>query len=1238
MMEQQGRGQNEEVERLTHCPPSFATPLPIVCVSLDWVAGMSSQGASYNKQASSLSTNTTKTRITTITTTTRKKRLIQFSNATIKSSLWKTTTTTTTTTMVDRFFLFQIFISLLLFVSPPNHHCHSFTCITTTVFKTNVLHPTIVSTRLSSSSSGDNNKEAAVNGSFSSQSTTTALSSSSLLLDNSSSSLPRRRAGQDGYSVMRQPLQRETWDASIDPIFEIPKSVDSKQKQQQDSEWWTKTRNGPGSLRSKNDDDDDDDDIHSTTATSSPTPSIDVAAENLNLFQRSFDTLDFPYVLRALQKECFTLPGKKLVEQAEKITTTTSSSQNRKVESTYRPLLANTLEAVQEQYQAVQEMQWLLLDSTSTASVRVSDAYYRTRRGYQVDIANKPPPLEGHRFDLDSILQLVEEGQILEGPELLDISVMMNVMEELQWWSKGLEHATVTLGSVATRPSATEKYVNDNNNHHDDNNKNDSDDSKEPSFVQLPKIIQGIQLNTTLQTLLEEAFDDKGQLSGKTFPILGQLRATIRTLKADILQTLDAIVQLPSVKARLALESGGPLYSEVMSAGGGGRLVLPMDPQYASEFGIVHDSSRSGKTVYVEPSEIVGPTNQLRQVEHELEKEEAKVWRSLTEQVWDNRRDLQASVQAVAQLDLCVARCLLGMKWQGIIPTVQEEGVIALKDAKHPVLLLRQRRQGLNVVVGSDIFLGANGNQGLVLTGPNSGGKTVILKLLGLLALMSRSGIPIPAAPSSISDRDVYHPRVDFFNPVLADIGDIQSVDGDLSTFSGHMLVCREVLALAKSGKNALVLMDELGSGTDPAQGVAIAQALLEALLETGCRVAITTHYMALKQLASSDDRFSVAGMQFVGGRPTYKLLPGVVGESYALAVAERLQLPQTVLDRANELLDSETRQLGDLIRDMEDQKALIDQQVVEIQEKKKEIAKLETKMKQEQIRLEKLMLTARREEAQKFAKKLEEKEQILEDVLAKLKSDPSRKLVAKSWDEIKFVKRDAINEAENVPSVLQAKKKKAAAVEEAIQELVPLAEIRNRPILQEGHVVTVCKPGSLFGREAIVVRDQGKQLQVQVSGLPMSMKNTDLSMIAANPDVIAHSKSNLQNSSAGKSSRLSKSTEKALMAENTGSSSSMVQDSNMSGVRSPTIRMDFNTVDVRGCNLEEAIHNVQQKLSNSVMRGCKTIFVLHGHGSGGVLKSKLRGWLKGEKTLIKSWAPADQSDGGDAFTRIELK
>ena len=346
---------------------------------------------------------------------------------------------------------------------------------------------------------------------------------------------------------------------------------------------------------------------------------------------------------------------------------------------------------------------------------------------------------------------------------------------------------------------------------------------------------------------------------------------------------------------------------------------------------------------------------------------------------------------------------------------------------------------------------------------------------------MARCGIPVPAAAgtttalprSHVDNKTIeYQPRVDFFNPVLADIGDLQSVGGDLSTFSGHMLVCREVLT--NSGRNALILMDELGSGTDPNQGVAIAQALLEAVIESGARVAITTHYLQLKQLAASDDRFAVAGMQFVNGRPTYKLLPGTVGESFALAVAERLGLPQKVLDRANELLDSETRAMGDLIREMEDQKALLDKQVEEMDQKRIEFAAMEMKVREEKLRLERKQLDARRQEARKFAKTLEEKEAVLENVLEKLKADPSRRVVAKSWDDIRFVKRDALNEAENVPSVMANKQKVAAAVNEVSAELIPIAELREKPALQSGDKLVVCKNGPLFAREAVVTKVLG--------------------------------------------------------------------------------------------------------------------------------------------------------------------
>lgn len=1056
------------------------------------------------------------------------------------------------------------------------------------------------------------------------------------------------RAGEDGYSVLRQPAN---WDVDEDPQFDVPDSLyDDKsntyQQQQLDEEWWSVSRNnkqqapllgrGMGSLPTK---ESTQPSVQSERFNDRTNNSV---SEELNLRQRSLDTLDFPRVLHELYQECSTVPAKRIIQQAmsvaplsysNNIDSSSSAAASAAVSLVDQPLIADTVQGSQERYQAVQEMEYLLLGGDASVRFNSADFTYSNRLGYKESLIGRPPPLGGIGFNLQALLAFATtQAKVLEGPELLEVLAILNALQNIQLWNEGLLRANQL-------------------------------DTNTIKFVQLTTIASEISVNATLQELLQTALDENGRLSGVTFPILGRLRARIRTHKTDIMSTLDNLLATPSMRSKLALESGGALYSQV---GSSGRLVIPAEPKHAASIGIVHDTSRSGKTVFVEPHEIIGQTNELRQTEAELRTEEARIWRSLTEQILVQRDVLEQSVKAVGQLDLVLARSLLGRKLYGTVPIVREEGVIVLRDAKHPVLILR----GIENVVGSDIDLGSGKNQGLVLTGPNAGGKTVILKLLGLLALMARSGIPVPAQSATVSHWDsyhdnihtkninddihnendgknmMYHPRVDFFNPVLADIGDLQSVGGDLSTFSGHMLVCREVLN--NSGRNALVLMDELGSGTDPNQGVAIAQALLEAVIETGARVAITTHYIQLKQLATSDDRFSVGGMQFVNGRPTYKLLPGTVGESFALAVAERLGLPQQVLDRANELLDSETRQMGDLICEMEDQKMLMDQQAYELEQKHKEMAAMELKMKEEKIRLEKKQLDARRLEARKFAKLLEEKEAILEDVLEKLKKDPTRRVVAKSWDDIRFVKREALVEAENVPSVVARKQKVAATIEEVSAELVPISEMREKPDLQVGDTLYVCKQGPLFAKEATVTKTMGHRVEVKVNNMTVILKLSQVAMSTGNPIPTEW----LDNGMTNESDRLvvkvvsrSKAAERAIAAEGTvkrsGTGTTTVTGivpSVPSSSSLPTIRTQSNTIDVRGCNLMEAQSKIKDKFSAALLSGRRVVYILHGHGAGGVLKSKLRGWLKTEQQLVQRYGAADMLDGGDAFTRVELR
>ena len=420
--------------------------------------------------------------------------------------------------------------------------------------------------------------------------------------------------------------------------------------------------------------------------------------EELDLLQRSVDTLDYPRVLNALYQECTTVPAKRLVREAARVTSRTtslngSSSSNTKkskipksAERAYQPLTAETVQGSQERYRAVQEMEWLLNGGNHSFQISQSEQEeyytYRNRLNYKETLIGRPPPFAaGHGFNLDAILDLAAtQAKVLEGPELLEVSAMLDTLENVRLWNdEGLQKA---------RPPE----------HH-------------LEFVQLSAVASCITVNATLQDLLHNAFDDdsEGRLSGTTFPTIGRLRARVRSLKADIMATLDGLLATPSIQAKLALESGGAVYSEVS----GGRLVIPVEQKYASAVGIVHDTSRSGKTVFVEPNEIIGSTNELRQAEGELRAEEARVWRSLTEQILVNRVDLETSVNAVGQLDLVLARVLLGRQLRGTVPVVEDEGVIALRNAQHPVLLLR----GVENVVGSDVSLGADKNQGLVLTG-----------------------------------------------------------------------------------------------------------------------------------------------------------------------------------------------------------------------------------------------------------------------------------------------------------------------------------------------------------------------------------------------------------------------------------------------------------------------------------------------------------------------------------------
>ncbi len=492
----------------------------------------------------------------------------------------------------------------------------------------------------------------------------------------------------------------------------------------------------------------------------------------------------------------------------------------------------------------------------------------------------------------------------------------------------------------------------------------------------------GVHVDANLLDWLLHSFDASGALSGERYPEIGDLRRRVLALKARIQAVLDSIVRD---------EGTASLLQDRFVTERGGRYVVPVRAgAHRRGFGIVHATSQSGETLFVEPAEVVERTNELKEVEAALERAERRVLTQLSRLVAAGAPGIATSLEAATALDLVAARVGLGRQLGGVVPQVGASGRLHLVRSRHPVLVLR----GVDVVA-NDLDLGGAA-RGLVLTGPNTGGKTVALKTLGLAALFARAAIPFPAEEGS---------RIDCFRPILADVGDLQSVEGDLSTFSGHVVVLKHVLAVAAPG--ALVLMDEMGVGTDPAQGAALARAVLEALVDAGAEVAVTTHYAELKGLAASDPRFAVAAVQVRDGRPTYRVAAGLAGESHGLETARRLALPEAVVARARAVLDAGTRDLADLMAELDAARAEATDRAAALAAAQEQLALREKDVQRRLRLLDEKRQKVREEVGASFEARLRKQEDELKGIIAALQRSPDSRRAGATLERLRSV-RDA--------------------------------------------------------------------------------------------------------------------------------------------------------------------------------------------------------------------------------------
>ena len=436
--------------------------------------------------------------------------------------------------------------------------------------------------------------------------------------------------------------------------------------------------------------------------------------------------------------------------------------------------------------------------------------------------------------------------------------------------------------------------------------------------VQAPrmsKLAAGLGYHDELVRMARETFDAAGELRDGASPDLGRLRRERDLVAARVRSEADRLLQS---------EEYAPFLQDRFVTLREDRFVLPLRASFKSMgLGIVHDTSRSGETVFVEPTALVELNNRLKVAEIEIRRESRRILEELAGVVSQAAEGLRQDREILTRLDFLAAAARLAVAYDGTPVEIVDQPIVDLRLLRHPLLALRAV-ESRSKVTPNDVALGRVAEHStakvLVVSGPNAGGKTVLLKSVGLAALLARAGLPVPAAPGS---------RVGFFHQVLADIGDQQSVMGDLSTFSAHLANLSGILNLAQAanGENLLILCDELMVGTHPQQGAALAGAMLEVLADAPGLVMVTTHFDNLKAMAETDGRFRNAGMEYdlQKLRPTFRLKDGVPGRSYAFDIAARIGLPAPVLDRARALMDASHLGLEETLRNLQEREQALE-------------------------------------------------------------------------------------------------------------------------------------------------------------------------------------------------------------------------------------------------------------------------------------------------------------------------
>ena len=598
-----------------------------------------------------------------------------------------------------------------------------------------------------------------------------------------------------------------------------------------------------------------------------------------------------------------------------------------------------------------------------------------------------------------------------------------------------------------------------------------------------------------------------------------------------------------------------------------GRYVVPVKAEHRARFpGIVHDQSSTGATIFIEPQVIVNLNNELRELELAEQVEIERILAELSSNAAEHYAQIMNNQKLLTMLDIIFAKGKLSIAMKGEEPHITSDGAVTLKQARHPLIEYKK-------AVPIDVSVG-DGYTTLVVTGPNTGGKTVTLKTVGLLTLMAQSGLHIPASSES---------RISVFDQVYADIGDEQSIEQSLSTFSSHMKNIVEILQEVR--KDCLVLLDELGAGTDPTEGAALAISILENLKAWGARTIATTHYNELKKYALSTPGVENGSMEFDVQTlsPTYRLITGIPGKSNAFEISRKLGLSEKIIERASMFLEKGDIEFEGVLDTIER-----DRKKAEEERRQAELMNISARRREEEIA--KRQQALREKEDQIIRKAKEEARDILKE---------ARRTADDVGKELRRINKLA--SVGDMNRSFDRSRRKLKETEERFAEK-RIKRVNQSPVdashLRIGdrvRVVTLDQVG-----EVMTLPDDKGALQVKIGIMKVNINVSDLMLVEEQKNV------------SGKAS------------------------SRYGGLYLRKAQTISPTVNVQGENLEDAMMDVDKYLDDAYMAGLKEVTVIHGRGEG-ILKEGLRRAFKSHK-LVASFRKGKYDEGGDGVTVVTLK